>query len=257
MTVIPRGGESTPDASGVRYDDGLVYGDRTVNKKMIVMTAAAALLSFAGTFVAGWLTGGPGPAAARASVDANTPDEGIITPNEPLANDLLATVAGVDGNGLLEKKLKNLVFEVRERIQDLEARKQELDLREQRIQSAQETLDADASELAKLRVEVAATVATLRSEREKLAQSRVAVSKQEKANLMTIAATYDKMDPAGAAAIFSSMTKNQAGSPTDAVKILYYMTERTKGKVLGELAGTEPQLAAYFSQRLKQVSETQ
>jgi len=240
-----------------RFDSGPVYGGETVNKKMILITVAAVLLSFTGTFVVGWLTGGPGPAAAIASVDANTPDEGIITPNEPLTQDLLAATGGVDGNGLLEKKLKSLIFEVRERIQDLEARKQELDLREQQIQSAQETLDADAVELAKLRVEVAATIATLRGEREKLALSRVAVSKQEIANLMTIAATYDKMDPAGAAAIFSSMTKNQTGSPTDAVKILYYMTERTKGKVLSELAGMEPQLAAYFSQRLKQVSETQ
>ena len=221
------------------------------------MTAGAALFSFTGTFVAGWLTGGPRPATTALAVDANTPDEGIATPDEPLANNLLAAMTGVDGNGLLEKKLKSLIFEVRERIQDLEARKQELDLREQRMQTAKEALDADAAELARLRVEVASTIATLRSEREKLAQSRVAVSKQEKANLMTVAATYDKMDPAGAAAVFSSMTKNQTGSPTDAVKILYYMTERTKGKVLGELAGTEPQLAAYFSQRLKQVSETQ
>jgi hypothetical protein len=39
------------------------------------------------------------------------------------------------------------------------------------------------------------------------------------------------------------------------VKILHYMTERTKAKVLAELVTSEPQLASLLCQRLKQISE--
>ena len=41
----------------------------------------------------------------------------------------------------------------------------------------------------------------------------------------------------------------------DAVKILHYMTERTKAKLLAELATSEPVLAADLCQRLKQIVE--
>jgi hypothetical protein len=43
----------------------------------------------------------------------------------------------------------------------------------------------------------------------------------------------------------------------DAVKILYYMTERTKAKLLAELVNSEPSLAALLSQKLKTVAEKQ
>jgi flagellar motility protein MotE (MotC chaperone) len=41
----------------------------------------------------------------------------------------------------------------------------------------------------------------------------------------------------------------------DAVKILHYMTERTKAKVLAELVTSEPKLAAVLCEKLKQVVE--
>jgi flagellar motility protein MotE (MotC chaperone) len=41
----------------------------------------------------------------------------------------------------------------------------------------------------------------------------------------------------------------------DAVKILFFMQERTKAKVLAEMGGQEPSLAALLSQKLKQVQE--
>ena len=51
------------------------------------------------------------------------------------------------------------------------------------------------------------------------------------------------------------MSKVQDGSADDAVKILHYMTDRTKAKVLAELSTAEPKLAAYFCQKLKQITE--
>jgi flagellar motility protein MotE (MotC chaperone) len=41
----------------------------------------------------------------------------------------------------------------------------------------------------------------------------------------------------------------------DAVKILHYMGERTKAKLLAELVNTEPKLAASLCERLKQINE--
>ena len=98
--------------------------------------------------------------------------------------------------------------------------------------------------------------------RDKLLKTRVDIDKAEKDNLVSIAATYDKMDPISAGKILSTMCTKQSadvgeGSSGfyDAVKILHYMTERTKAKVLAELVTSEPQLASLLCQRLKRVSE--
>jgi hypothetical protein len=48
---------------------------------------------------------------------------------------------------------------------------------------------------------------------------------------------------------------NVSSSFDDAVKILHYMTERTKAKLLAELATSEPALAAAMCKRLKQIVE--
>ena len=81
---------------------------------------------------------------------------------------------------------------------------------------------------------------------------------------MAIAAAYDKMDPAGASQILTNMatgsSKNTAAAASaanmdDAVKILFFMQDRTKAKVLAEMAAQEPALAALLCQKLKQVQE--
>ena len=86
------------------------------------------------------------------------------------------------------------------------------------------------------------------------------IEKTEKDNLMLIAATYDKMDSSSAAKILTNMCANQTQSGgissfEDAVKIMRYMADRSKAKVLAELAVSEPKLAAGISQKLKQVIE--
>jgi hypothetical protein len=61
------------------------------------------------------------------------------------------------------------------------------------------------------------------------------------------------MDAVQAGKILSSMTQSGRGAD-DAIKILYYMSERTKAKVLAAIAETEPAVSANFSQRLKKIS---
>lgn len=132
----------------------------------------------------------------------------------------------------------------------------------------QDVLKEDIENLNTLRIELTSIIANLKSERDKLLKSRLEIGQTEKTNLVSIAATYDKMDVTGASKIFTNMcaaqdtseiqaieADNVSSSFDDAVKILHYMTERTKAKLLAELATSEPALAAALCQRLKQIVE--
>jgi flagellar motility protein MotE (MotC chaperone) len=238
-----------------------------VNKKVIIMAAAAGLVSFAGMFVAGWLTrpkaalgvDGPAPTAASgpAGASAQAPPA-MLTPTAATAAE-----AGAGTRTLTEQQLQELVFEVREKIQEYNRKLLSLEKEKERMQTAQQTIKKDIDTLNNLRVDLAASVASLKSERDALLKARTEVEQVEKTNLMAIASAYDKMDAVRAAEILKSMVQGQTASgmaaknanADDAVKILHFMQERTKAKVLAEMAGTEPALAAALSQRLKQVVE--
>jgi flagellar motility protein MotE (MotC chaperone) len=156
---------------------------------------------------------------------------------------------------MTEKQLKSLVYEVREKIQEYDNKLEDLKLREQKLRVAGDTLKNDIKHLDDLRLELASTVASLKTERDKLIKSRVEIANIEKSNLVSIAATYDKMDSTQAGKILTNMSQTQSNSADDAVKILYYMSDRTKAKVLASIAETEPTVSAYFCQKLKQIIE--
>jgi flagellar motility protein MotE (MotC chaperone) len=231
-----------------------------VNKRAIITAAAAGLVSFAGAFVAGWFTGpkavSAGPAQSGTAAPTRAP--GLLTPN-------LAAAAEDDAGTrtLTEQQLKDLILEVREKIQQYDRKLQNLQKEKERMQIAQQTLKKDIDTLNNLRVDLAASVASLKSERDTLLKARTEIEQVEKTNLMAIASAYDKMDAVRAAEILKTMAQGriQEGMPAkkanadDAVKILHFMQERTKAKVLAELAATDPGLAATLSQRLKQVIE--
>jgi flagellar motility protein MotE (MotC chaperone) len=238
-----------------------------VNKKVLIMAAAAGLVSFASMFLAGWLTGpkavagaaGPTPPGAAGPTNASAP-----APPALLAS-AVATAAD-DGTGtrtMTEQQLKDLIVEVREKIQEYNRKLQDLEKEKERMQTARQTLKKDIDTLNNLRVDLAANVAGLKTERDALLKTRIEIEQVEKTNLMAIASAYDKMDATRAGEILKTMAQGQtAGSATaknanadDAVKILHFMQERTKAKVLAEMAATEPALAAALCQRLKQVTE--
>jgi len=242
-----------------------------MSKKFIIITAAAGLVSFAGAFVFTWLTN---------STQVSLPDE---MEQPALAGDksapglpepqtgAIGTVAAASGpmtKAMTEQQLRNLVQDVRGKMQEYSNRLQALAVRERRLQMTQDVLKEDIESLNSLRIELASAIANLKSERDKLLKSRLEIDQAEKTNLVSIAATYDKMDVSGASKILANMcgTGNlsetqsveagHAGSSfDDAVKILHYMTERTKAKLLAELATSEPALAAALCQRLKQIVE--
>lgn len=237
-----------------------------MSKKLIIMIAAAGLISFGGAFVYAWLTK---TAKVRPSDELKQPtlaaSDSITKPRlpQPEAIGTVGPEDGTTGKAMTEKRLKSLIADIREKMQEYNNKLQALQLREQRLQAAQDTLKKDIEDLNILRVELASITASLKEQRDKLRKTRIEIVQAEKTNLVSMAATYDKMDPTSASKILMSMTKQiqsagvgEGGNGlNDAVKILHYMTERTKAKVLAELVTSEPQLASLLCQRLKQVSE--
>jgi flagellar motility protein MotE (MotC chaperone) len=61
------------------------------------------------------------------------------------------------------------------------------------------------------------------------------------------------MDTTQSAKILTTMASNN--QIKDAVKILYYMSERNAGKLLGEIGTTRPDTASELSLQLKQIKE--
>jgi flagellar motility protein MotE (MotC chaperone) len=236
--------------------------------KKVVLIAAAGLVAFAGAFACAWLTS---PSAAEQPDQTEPPAVADSRIQQPLVRPK-AGMMGVSDQGsaptkesMTEQQLESLVQSIREKMRDYDDKLKGLQVREKRLHVAQNVLKEDIENLNNLRTELASTVASLKSERDKLLKSRLEIEVSEKVNLVSIAATYDKMDATSASKIMSNMCGEGSEQNTevdeshrsldDAAKILYYMTDRTKAKVLAELASSEPSLAAALCNRLKQIVE--
>jgi len=224
-----------------------------VNKKFIIIIAAGAVASFAGFFLVGWLTKpapSPPPAAPQ---PASAPTDTFAEPSQEQGADSAQTHTAKAPS---QKKLKELVYDLQQKMQDYDNNLQDFQVREQRLAITHETLKKDINRLENLRLELASTVAVLRQQQQELLKTKVDIAQIEKANLVSIAATYDKMDSSSAGKILVNISKTNTDTDTgvdEAAKILYYMSERTKAKLLAELAVAEPKLAAVLCQRLKKV----
>jgi hypothetical protein len=241
-----------------------------VGKKLIV-TIAAGLVSFGGGFALSWFS--------RTALPPENPAESEVNPSAIAQEQMWRlpetgpgtanSAQGEQGRlSMTEKQLKQLVYEIQENMHKYQSKLEGLKTEEQRLRIAQDMLNKDIEKLNDLRVELASMVARLKSVRDKLIKSRVEIAKAEKANLISIAATYDRMDVAAASKILTNMCTSERDAQSakkvfgdsgsnmdDAVKILHYMTEKAKAKVLGELVNSEPRLAAILCERLKQIIE--
>ncbi|UCD53203.1 MAG: hypothetical protein JSW27_11275 [Phycisphaerales bacterium] len=236
-----------------------------MNKKVLLISATVGVVGFLGAFATGWLTR-PAPVMGSSS-PTGTAEAGMDQPPSNAPRQILTASPATPGEGsntraMTEEQLKELIYEVREKIQEYNTKLRNLEKGEERLLIAQQTLKKDIEALNNLRVDLAATVANLKSERDMLLRARVEVEEAEKGNLVAIAAAYDKMDPIRASEILTNMAVGQSqgggarsANIDDAVKILHYMQERTKARVLAELVTTEPGLAALLCQKLKQVTE--
>ena len=184
-----------------------------MSKKLIIIAASAGLVSFAGAFVLGFLTA-PGPPEYSDETSQAEPGSAVVGMDEipsPLTD--MTEPGGVSSESqrqtMAEKQLRSLVFEVREKMQEYADKLDNLTLREQRLQTTQDSLKQDIQYLENLRVELATIIADIKSEQEKLLKSRLEIAQSERDNLVLIAATYDKMDASSASKILVSMCSSQ------------------------------------------------
>ena len=233
-----------------------------MSKKFILLTILLGVVSFAGSFGFMWFTG---KAKQKAIAQQKAEQENTEAGESIVASNDSQKVPNYEPSTryLSEQQLNNLIHELRNKMQDYDKKLENLKVREQRLQLTQDILKQDIEKLNNLQIELASTTANIKSEQDKLMKSRLEIDKEESNNLASIAATYDKMDSTSASKIISNMCESPDSSKEvtgknsfdDAVKILYFMGDRTKAKLLADMASSKPDLAANLSRRLKQISE--
>jgi hypothetical protein len=229
-----------------------------VSIKKIIILASAGLLSFLISFAVMWfLSQSEIPAEGDATTASPKSDE--ITTLVSVTEISPSSAADETSQGMSEKQLENLIYEVRNKIQEYKDKLKSLELQEERIQIAEETLRNYIDKLNQLRSDLSIIVANIKNEQDRLQKSKIEIANTETTNLRAIASTYNRMDPTSASNIFMNMTKmqtvnGQAGME-DVVKILHYMEDRNKANLLAELSNSEPQLAAVLCQKLKKIVE--
>ncbi len=209
-------------------------------KKRLFILAGLAVFGFGAAFlVSTWLGGASVPAEAQGRPGQTLQKDGALAAG-------LSTVAA----GRItapQKELEELIKEVRHKIALCRQEERQLGEQQKRIAMAENLLKEQARELERLRIQLVAPLNELKKAQQRLRQSRVRITKQELANLKRIAKFNEKKDPAAAAETLVVMCKNKQYD--DAVKILYFMSERSAGKVLSEM--TDRELEAQLYQRMK------
>lgn len=121
-----------------------------MSKKAIIMTAVAGLLSFAGVFVFAWLTS-PSPVSHPDELKQPTPAGGKTGQGLPETQiDAIGAVEVASGSmkkAMTEQQLKNLVQDIRGKMWEYNNKLQALEVRELRLQMAQDVLKKDIENL--------------------------------------------------------------------------------------------------------------
>jgi flagellar motility protein MotE (MotC chaperone) len=226
-----------------------------MNKKILIM-AGVGLISFGGTFGVTRMLKGPAPAAATETSETETPTEEKSATVEDKVPELKITENPGEemARGMTEKQMQGLIFDIREKMKEFKSKERSLTEQEERIRVAREGLQEDITRLNQLQAQLTLVYEKIRKQETSLQSRQLDISQTERANMQKLAQTYDKMDAAQAGKVLIAMSTNQ--QLQDAVKILYYMSERTSAKVIGEIASTKPDVASVLSLELKRVRDT-
>ncbi len=226
-----------------------------MNKKILIM-AGAGLISFGGSFGVTKMLKGPAPAAATETPETETATQGATKPKEDKVPELKITENPGDemARGMTEKQMQGLIFDIREKMKEYKFKERQLTEQEERVRVAREGLQEDITRLNQLQAQLTLVYEKIRKQETSLQARQLDITQTEKTNMQKLAQTYDKMDATQASKVLISMATNQ--QLPDAVKILYYMSERTSAKVIGEIASTKPEVASVMSLELKRVRDT-
>ena len=227
-----------------------------MKKIHLLILIGAGILSFLFSFGASWFMKKnqpvlpPEPAKTQTENPQAASASGSLMPVPKALN-----AAEMDSlpQGLSERELENLIQDIRGRMQEYRSKEKKLSEEAERIQLAHQSLQEEIDRLNQLRNKISVLTQTLDEKEQAYKKTLLQIETIEQSNFQRLAATYDKMETTQASRILANMA---AGSQSqDAIKILYYMTERTAAKVLGEIGTTQPDLAAMISIKLKRVQE--
>lgn len=227
-----------------------------MKKLQIIIFAAAGLLSFAAVFTISFMIKKNQVVLPDVLPETAMAQDGDEMFGEP---DFTTSSGGGDvesyslSKSMTEKQLKSLIYDIREKMKETKFTEKQLEMQEERIQTLREVMQDDIERLEKLRLQLTSVIANLTQQEHNLKQTIITIDEIEKANMQKLASRYDKMSTDMASNIMVSMAKNNQMS--DAVMIMYYMSERTSGKLLGAIGKTKPDVAASISLMLKKIKE--
>lgn len=216
-----------------------------MSKKKLIILVGLIAVSFGTSFALTSMLSKPAPQPAS----AEEAGKGPALPGGLLPGGI--QIGAVEAMRPKEQQLQELVQEMRLKSSEYRTKLRKLEDREKRLEIAQGLLTQEAQDLENLRLKVVAQLPRLKEAKAELIQTRIRIDRTESGNLERLAKTYEKMDAAAGSEILAKMVSHE--QEDDAVKILYFMSDRSAAKLLAEL--TDKDLAARLCEKMKKVEK--
>jgi flagellar motility protein MotE (MotC chaperone) len=215
-----------------------------MSKKKLIILVGLIVVSFGVSFALTSMLSKPPPQSASADEASKGPALKGVLPGG-------IQIAAVEQMRPKEQQLQELVQEMRLKSSEYRTKLRKLKDREKRLEIAQGLLTQEAQDLENLRLKLVAQLPLLKEAKAELIQTRIRIGRAESVNLERLAKTYEKMDPAAGSEILSKMVSHE--QEEDAVKILFFMSERSSAKLLAEIADKD--LAARLCEKMKKIEK--
>lgn len=229
-----------------------------MNKKMLILTISAGVLIFGISLGIGWLMSENDDTDIDRTAQ-QTKTEPDSNQTEPELVDASESTTDEFSRNISERELKRLLVETRDTLKEYKQKINNLEKKQTRINTIRKIVEKDLRELDELRSELTQASSEMKSKISRLEKLKVEIDESKRDNLVALASTYDTMDSSSASNILANMARlpgEDEKSINDAIKILYFMSDRTRGKLLEKLSENEPELAAVFCNKLKFITET-
>ena len=215
-----------------------------MSKKKLIILVGLIAVSFGVSFALTSMLSKPAPPAGSAEqADKGTSPEGVLPGG--------IKIGAVEEIRPKEQQLQELVQEMRLKSKEYRTKLRKLKDREKRLEIAQGLLTQEAEDLENLRLKLVAQLPRLKEAKAELIQTRIRIHRAESANLERLAKTYEKMEAAAGSEILAKMVTHE--QEEGAVKILYFMSERSAAKLLAEIADKD--LAARLCEKMKKIEK--
>lgn len=228
-----------------------------MKKLQIILLIAAGISSFAAAFGTSWYLNKKKAALLAQKAQAAPPAQaaGVASAAEAVPPLDFSSGSETASMGMSERQLQNLIHDVRTKLKDYQQRELQLEQEAARIEMSRQALQQDIDRLNALRDKLNVSISEIQQKETELQQSVMEIAALEKTNFQRLAGTYEKMEVVQAGKIMVTMAaSNQL---QDAVKIIYYMTDRSAGKLLAEIATAKPELASIICAHLKRIKESE